>query len=260
MTSVAVYDATTLPDGASLATLPRKQVTAQGGWVVNQVLQAAGYSTSSVFCLVTPEIERNLRDGLGKTFVPAYGMLGLDAFGVAWFRDGRNLQWDDFVRAVEAHLYQGDPDRAVVYPGGLGGGPPPDGLLEAVSLLFDSGTLAVKAAVSIATLGAAASTLNKGWQGITAVRTRRIAQQWRKQGFTASRIRDHLERLPQWDEESFAGQRTLTVPEARLALANAGYELEPDGLWRPGVSETAQEAAATFDALQRRAEDNPQDT
>jgi hypothetical protein len=258
---VTVYDATNAYDADSgqlishpLEVLPRVSVEVQAGWSVADVLTTSGHRPYNTFALVTPEMEPDFaRAGDDHMITGVYSLFGIDDRGTIRFQDADHLTWAEFVRATDAGLHRGDPTRIVAYHYFGAGGPSPDGVFEIVQWLFENREVAKEALEWIKGADDAAAVIVGGVLGIKDARRKRIARKWREQGFTAPRIRDVIGRLPQWDPSVFAKQWSLSEPEARLALTNAGYQPGRDGLWRPADTEEGRQRRQGLEEIEKRA-------
>lgn len=232
--------------------LPKVSAQVDLDSTVAQVLSAGGVDFYRAFVLLTSDMVSDVSLGVQREIYVAYNVLGIDDEGAVYYRSGQEVPWRDFVRANDAGLIPGDVSQLVVYPSGVAGGLIPDGLWEMVLYLFQNRDPLIAAAGDLATLGAGVATIGGAAHWVSNRRKQAIARQWRKQGFTGPRIAEYVRRLPQWDVEQLARQMKLTAGEARCALLNAGYGLEPDGQWRLS---NAPEALQRQDTMQQLEDD-----
>lgn len=259
---VTVYAGKDFGEPQKSGELPvRATVEVLEGWSVGDVLEAAGYLPHNSFGLspIAPETGTDSSSPSDWVVTGVFNLFGVDAKGVIRLDAAQNILWQEFLRAVEDGLYNGDPSRVVVYDYGAAGGLTPDGLWEAVQLLFDNRDLAAPMMRQIAEIGGGTAALVAGSRWVTGVRRRQIARNWRKQGFTASRTRWYLNRYPQWDPELLQTRLQLTPLEARLALAKAGYEVGEDKLWRLSDSAEAHMLQAALERVEVEAHDDIED-
>ena len=104
------------------------------------------------------------------------------------------LSWEDFVRAVDQSLYEGDPSRLAVYERGVAGGPSVEYLDQLLELLL--------AGVPGAIAGAVTAKLVHPKQLIDEIgkaRRLQIAEKLRQRNFTGERLLRFLKRYPEWD-------------------------------------------------------------
>lgn len=254
MIELDVYDADRdIHVGVPLRALRRTHVVAPEGSTVAELLQAAGHQGYNSFSFVTQAIERDVGLDEIERVVSAHTLLGIDMDGLVYYQGEKHVLWEDLLRARDAHLYRGERQRIVVYPDGVAGGPSPDGLWAMVEWLFDGHGITYQLAAAVGAISVSAGPVVKASRWVSESRKKQIAQQWRRQGFTAAGIRDYLQRLPQWDSEQFAVQTRITPLEACLALVKAGYERSPDGLWRLGASEEGAKFALRVAQLEAEA-------
>lgn len=240
-----VDDAQVVP--LPVAALSSRQVHVGEAWTVADVLSAGDADMYQTFALVDAEIESDISKGEARSISAAVNLLGLDDDGAIYYQTGQHVRWSDFLRAVEAGLFSGDPSRIVTYPYGVAGGPSPDGLLSIVQYLFENRE----------EIEATVAAIVGGSTWVSNNRRRAIANRWRQQGLTAPRINEILGKLPQWDAEVFAARTMLTVAEACVAMTNAGYERGADGLWRLGRTLHAKARQQRRVKIERAAEAEP---
>lgn len=251
---IVVYDASDVRGNRyPLSTLPVVEVQVGPGWSVADVLEAGGHDRYNAFTLVTTDVEADVAAGERHAILAAINLFGIDDRGAVRFEGEEHIRWSEFVRAVDAQLYSGDALRLVVYRQGVAGGLSPDGLWDAVQWLFANRDVARGVLGYVAETGAGVAALVGGVRWVDGIRRRQIAKQWRAQGFTALRIREHLAKYEQWDPSQFAKHMQLTDLEARLALTNAGYEAGSDGIWRPSETVEGRRLRQRLDEIEARA-------
>lgn len=241
---VAIYSGPPFGEPQRTSGLPvRATVEVLVGSTIGDVLEAAGYDPHNSgfgLSLIAPETGADSSSPSDWAVTGVFNLFGVDDQGVIRLDATQSILWQEFLRAVDDGLYEGDPSRVVVYDYGASGGFLPDGLWEAVQFLFDNRDLVTESMKQVAEVGAGTTALVAGERWVTGIRRRQIARNWRKAGFTAARTRWYLNRYPQWDPQMLQTRLQLTALEARLALARAGYEVGEDGLWRLGDSAEAQ--------------------
>jgi hypothetical protein len=258
---VSIYSGSYSEEPQQASALPvRATVEVLDGWTVGDVLEAAGYYPHNSFGLspIAPETGADSSSPADWTITGVFN-LGVDARGVIRAGATQNILWQEFLRAVEDGLYEGDPSQVVVYDYGSAGGLTPDGLWEVVQFLFANRDLGAQAMAQVAAFGGGSAALVAGGRWASGVRRRHIARTWRKAGFTAARTRWYLNRCPQWDPELLATRLELTAPEARLALFNAGYRIGEDQLWRLDDSAAAQLMRDALARIEAAAYENSED-
>ena len=257
---VTVYSGPDFGEAQATGKLPvRATVEVLEGWSVGDVLEAAGYDTRNFgFGLspIAPETGADSSSPSDWTVTGVFNLFGVDTEGVIRLDATQSILWQEFLRAVEDGLYEGDPSRVVVYDYGASGGFTPDGLWEAVQFLFDNRDLVTESMQQVAEVAAGTTALVAGERWVTGMRRRQIARNWRRAGFTAARTRWYLSRYPQWDPQMLQTRLQLTQLEARLALAKAGYEAGEDGLWRLGGSAEAQLLQAALERVEIEASED----
>lgn len=259
---VTIYSGSDSMEPQPTSGLPvRATVEVLDGWTVGDILEAAGYYPHNSLGLspIAPETGADSSSPSDWAITGVFNLFGVDAQGAIRLDATQNVRWQEFLRAVEDGLYEGDPSRVVVYDYGAAGGPTPDGLWEAVQFLFANRDLVTESLRQVAEVGAGTTALVAGGRWVTGVRRRQIARNWRKAGFTAPRTRWYLSSNPQWDPELLAKRLQLTQLEARFALFNAGYRIGEDQLWRLDGSVEAQLMSDALARIEAAAYENIED-
>lgn len=224
-----------------LVEIPAKGIDISGDRPVTEILERAGMDRFNSFSLVTPAIELCVSAGAEHSIGLSNSLCGLDEKGRLQYPGWITITVDDFLRAAQSGLYEGDPERLVVYPWGSVGGLLPDALHEVSEILLATG----------ATL--------EGLKRIKASRARLIARKWRRSGLTGPRIIKLLNQQTQWDVQNLAKRLDVESGEAEVILIQSGRSKSTDGLWRLSPDENARTRAATLEAAERASEEWPLD-
>lgn len=259
---VKIYSGSDSEEPQQASALPvRATVEVLDGWSVGDVLEAAGYAPHNSFGLSTVAAGTGTDSSSqsDRIITGVFNLFGVDDQGAIRIDATQNILWEEFLRAIDDGVYEGDPSQVVVYDYGAAGGPMPDGLWEAVQFLLENRDLGVQTMAQLTALGGGSATLVHGTRWVTGVARREIARRWRKAGFTAASTRWYLNRYPQWDPELLVKRLVLTPLEARLALTKAGYRIGEDQLWRLDDSIEAQLSREAFARIEDDAYENIED-
>ena len=125
------------------------------GWTVGDVLEAAGYYPHNSFGLSPVAFETNAASSsiADRVITGVFNLFGVDSRGAVRADATQAILWEEFLRAVDDGLYEGDPSRLIVYDYGSAGGLTPDGLWEVVQFLFENRDLGAQAMAQLAALG-----------------------------------------------------------------------------------------------------------
>lgn len=255
---VAVYDAMGAPrELVRVGTLERVDVEVSDDWTVGDVLDAAGHWPVNHFALVR-EDNGGVAD-LAHSVKFTHLLYGLDNEGRVYMAGPPVMPWRDFVSACEFGLGgDGSPAEIAVFAEGTAGDLTPDGLWELVQWIFDNRELVAKELATFAAIlgssGVVVKTTEAGGRWVNSKRKQIIARSWRKRGFNCAGVREYLGRVPQWDSKRFAAQMGLSDLESCLALTNAGYLEDPDGLWRLSNDVLPRQHRKDLDAIEHEAE------
>jgi hypothetical protein len=212
---------------------------------ITDVIDSAGSLPGSPFVPVTDSIARRVGSGEEASFQVRQNLQGIDRRGRLRF--GSDVTVEEFLRAADAGLYDGDGRRLVVFQHGGYGGWEPDGLVAAAEWLLGAAGAAV--------VGHAAL---RGVTWLRGLRRAKIRRDWRRRGFTAPRLVALLSKNKQWDVNHLARLLNLEVAETRVLLKQAGYEEGADELWRLSSSPAAVTRRANLLEIEKSAaEDGP---
>ena len=231
-----------------LADCPSIEVKPGPGWSVAQVLESGGFTMFQAFAPATPAIEADVSVGEDIDLAQFLNLFGIDEAGRLLFTSYEQpLSWDDFVRAVQQSVYQGDAGRLAVYQRGVAGGPSVEFLDQLLDLLLSAAPGAIAGAIA-AKLVHPKQLINE----VKHARRLQIAEKLRKRNFTGERLLGVLRRYPEWDPKQLERQFEFTELEAVRVLVNAGYQPREDGFWRRSDTPDGEHRRQALDQLEQR--------
>ena len=233
---VELYDASIVGFGdpgraVPLEELASRTVSVAAGMTVSDVLTAGEFMGASSFALLTDDVAADVRKGQPRTVAFAHNLFGVSSDGALVAERSILTSWDDFQRAVQAGVYEGDAQRLVVYPYGTAGGSGLNDWVEVAQTVWDARDeigSAIGTVAGIATF--------KAW--VQKRLSARAGQQLRRTGEPTGAMKRWVDEQTQFSTGSFVEQFQVPGPEAEAVLRDLGYQRGIDNLWRPRSPQT----------------------